>query len=91
VVRGIDAVHTFCLLLNKPIASVGQDQVLFLVAVLDVEIMDARIHQLKLGTLVLVVQSTTEPAIDLVLDGTVPPRTAWRAALTLDKGQSLAI
>ena len=79
--------QSFCLLLNKPVAIVGQEQTVFLVAIIDVEVLDARVQQLQLGALALEVRPATMLAFDFAF-------TLWtvrHAALTLDKGQSLTI
>jgi len=78
---GNDALYSSCLLLNKTIAIVGREQVVFLVAINDVEVLDARVQQLQLGALVLEVQPATMPAFDF----THTLWTARRAALTLDE------
>ena len=60
---------------------------MFLAAILNVEVLDARVQQLQLGELALEVRPATMPAFDFAL-------TLWnvrRAALTLDEGQSLAV
>jgi hypothetical protein len=44
----------------------------FLVAVVDVEVLDAHVQQLELKALILVVQTAAVPALDLTLVGTVP-------------------
>ena len=87
VVGGKYALHSFCLLLNEPMAIIGWEQVVLLVAVVDVEVLDARMQQLQLRTLALEVQ----PAKMLALDFALAPWTARCAALTVDEGQSLAI
>jgi len=87
VVGGKDASHSFCLLLNEPVAIVGQEQVVFLVAIVDVEVLDARVQQLQLGALALEVRSTTMPALDF----TLTLRTTRCAILTLDEGQFLTV
>ena len=59
---------------------------MFLIApVINVEVLDARVQQLELWALALVVWSFAIVAFN------VPLRTAQRAALALDGGQSLAI
>ncbi len=58
VVGGKNASHSFCLLLNKPVAIVFQEQVVFFVAIVDVEVLDARVQQNQLGALVLEVRPT---------------------------------
>ena len=45
---------------------------MFLIAVIDVEVLDTCVQQLELRALVLVVPSAAEPAFNLALDGTVP-------------------
>ena len=85
VVGGKDASHSLHLLLNKPVAIVGREQVVFLIAVIDIEVLDAHVQQLELGALTLVVRSIPMVAFDVLL------RTAQRAALALVEGQSLAI
>jgi hypothetical protein len=87
VVGGKDALHSFCLLLNEPVAIVGREQVVFLTAIIDVEVLDARVQQLQLGALVLEMWTTTMPALDFALI----LRTARHATLTLDEGQSLTV
>ena len=85
MVGGKDVSHSFHLLLNEPAAIVGREQAVFIVAIVDVEVLDARVQQLQLGALALEVQPTTMPAFDFALT----LRTALCAALTLDEGQSL--
>ncbi len=41
VVGGKDALHSFCLFLNKPIAIISQEKVALIVAVINVEVLDA--------------------------------------------------
>jgi len=57
----------------------------FLAAVVDVEVLNARVQKLQFGALALVVQAVSMEALN------VPLRTTQRAALTLDEGQSLTI
>jgi len=57
----------------------------FLAAVVDVEVLNARVQQLQFGALALVVRAVSMEALN------VPLRTAQRAALALDEGQSLTI
>ena len=45
---------------------------MFLVAVVDVEVLDAHVQQLEIKALILVVQTAAVPALDLTLVGTVP-------------------
>jgi len=85
VVGGKDASHSLCLFLNKPVAIVGREQVVFLVAIVDVEVLDARVQQLELGALALVVRSNTMVTFNVLL------WTSQRTTLTLDESQSLAI
>jgi hypothetical protein len=59
--------------------------VVLIVAVIDVEVLDAQVHQLGLGALVLIVRSAAMVAFNVLL------RTARRAALALNEGQSLTI
>ena len=77
----------FCLLLNKPVAIVGRKQTVFLAAIVNVEVLDARVQQLLLGAFALEVRSTTMPAFDFA----ITLQTMQGAALTLDEGQSLTI
>ena len=72
MVGGKDASHSFHLILNKPVAIVSRVQVVFLVAVVDVEVLDAHVQQLELKALILVVQTAAVPALDLTLVGAVP-------------------
>ena len=72
VVEGKDASHSLRLLLNEPVAIVGQEQAVFLVPVVDIEVLDACVQQLELGALVPVVRSAAVPAVDLTLVGAVP-------------------
>ena len=58
---------------------------MFLVATVNVEVLDARVQQLQVGALALEVWPATMPAFDFVL----PLRTG--ATLTLDDGQSLNV
>ncbi len=87
VVGGKDASHSFCLLLNESVAIFGREQVVFLVAIVNVEVLDTRVQQLQLRALILEVRPATMPAFDF----TLTLRTAQRAALTLDEGQSLSV
>ena len=87
LVGGKDASHSFRLLLNKPTAIVGREQVVFLTAIVDDEVLDARVQQLQLGVLVLSVWPATMSAFDFALT----LWTARRSALTLDEGQSLTV
>ena len=72
MVGGKDASHSFHLILNKAVGIVSREQVVFLVAVVDVEVLDAHVQQLELKALILVVQTAAVPALDLTLVGTVP-------------------
>ncbi len=56
-----------------------------LAAIINVEVLDARVQQLQLGALVLEVRPATMPALDFALT----LWTARRATLTLDESQSL--
>ncbi len=79
--------HSFRLILNEPVAIVGREQIVFLAAIVDVEVLNARVQQLHLGALALEVRPATMPAFDFTI-------TLWTtrcAALTLDEGQSLAV
>ncbi len=44
--RGKDASHSFCLLLDQPEAVVGREQIVFLVAVINVEVLNALVQRL---------------------------------------------
>jgi len=59
----------------------------FLVAVIDVEVLDAHFQQRQLGAIVLEVRPTTMPALNFA----IAPQNARRTDLTLDEGQSLAV
>jgi hypothetical protein len=75
------------MLLNKPVAIVGREQTVFLAAIVNVEVLDARVQQFQLGALALEVRPATMPALDLTL-------TLWTtrcADFTLDECQSLAV
>lgn len=72
MVGGKDASYSFHLILNKPVAIVSREQFVFLVAVIDVEVLDAHVQQLEIKALILVVQTAAVPALDLTLVGTVP-------------------
>jgi hypothetical protein len=60
---------------------------MILVAIIDVEVLDACVQQLQLRALVLEVLPATMPPFDFALT----LRTARHAALTLEKGQSLTV
>ena len=64
VVGGKDASHSVHLLLNEPVAIVDQEQVVFLAAIVNVEVLDARVQQLQFGALVLEMWTATMPALD---------------------------
>jgi hypothetical protein len=64
--------------LNEPVAIVCQEQIVFFVAIVDVEVLDARVQQLQLGALVLEMWSTTMPVLNFALT----LRNTRRAALT---------
>ena len=51
VVGGKNAPHSFHLLLNEPVAIVCREQVVFLAAIVNVEVLNARVQQLQLGAL----------------------------------------
>jgi hypothetical protein len=91
MVGGKDASHSFCLLLDQPIAVVGGEQIVFLVAATDVEVLTAGIQCPSLGVFILVMRSATVPVVDLALVGADPLWTARCATLSLDEGQSLTI
>jgi hypothetical protein len=63
----------------------------FLVAVIDVEVLNALVQHLKLEAFTPVKQSAAVPAVDLALVGAIPLWTTRCSTLSLDKGQSLSI
>ena len=65
VVGRKDASHSLCLLLNEPVAIVGREQAVFLIAIVDVEVLDACVQQLQLqlGALVLEVRARHNASI----------------------------
>ena len=77
--------HSFCLLLNKPVSIIGREQVVFLAAIINVEDLDARVQQLQLGALVLKERPTTMPAFDFTLTLWTPHRPdRARAAILVE-------
>jgi hypothetical protein len=75
MVGGKDTSHSFRLLLNERVAIIDRELVVFLSAIINIEVLDARVQQLQLGALVLEMWTATMPALDFAFT----LRTARRA------------